>query len=191
MGNRQTYRSISRQHRQGSESPTASQGGLVPGVCYGTGVDKPLSISVDPKALKASLDPAKRQNTVISLTVEGDTSTNLTAMLWDYQIHPIRREVTHVEHSYRSITNKVIEAEVPVEYSGKAKGLVDGGQLNSARHSVQVRAKPADIPARLMLDISELDIGEVLHVSDLNVPAGVEMVTRHQANRGPLRRTED
>jgi large subunit ribosomal protein L25 len=151
--------------------------GMVPGICYGAGLDKPLSIVVDPRALKASLDPEKRQNTVIDVTVEGaGAAQTVTAMLWEYQIHPIRREVTHVD--LISIDpEKTLEAEVPVELTGKYAGQVNGGQLNTARHSVTVSAKPADIPAKLVLDITALDIGDVLHVSDLVIPAGVELVT--------------
>lgn len=153
--------------------------GFVPGICYGAGLEAPIQISIDPKALKGSLDPQKRRNTVIELSVEGDGGTvenTLTTMLWDYQIHPIKRFVTHVD--LKSIDpSEQMEADVPIELTGKPKGVVNGGQINWARHQVTVRCKPADIPARYTLDITDLDVGDVLHVSDLPRPAGLEMLT--------------
>jgi len=151
--------------------------GLVPGVCYGSGLDEALQITLDPKLLKASLDPEKRRNTVIDITIksEGGDKT-VKAMLWDYQIHPIKRFVTHVD--LKSIDpEKVVSTEVPVVLVGRAVGLVNGGQLNVARHEITIEAKPADIPARFELDVTELDLGDVRHVSDLSIPAGVELVT--------------
>lgn len=148
--------------------------GNVPGVCYGAGMEAPLAITVDPKALKACLDPAKRRNTVIDVTIENEGSSPVTlqAMLWDYQIHPIKQIVTHVD--LKSIDpNAVVDAEVPVESVGTHKGAISGGLLSWARHSVTISAKPQDIPSMLTLDISELDMGDTLHISDLQLPEGV------------------
>lgn len=149
--------------------------GLVPGVCYGVGVDGALSLSVDPKALKGCLDPVKRQNTVISLDVQEDGASKhqLTAMIGEYQIDPIKRVVTHVDLVAIDKDKKVV-AEVPVEITGKSIGVVEGGQLFYPRHSVKVLCKPADIPARFVLDVTNLNIGEVYHISDLTLPEGVE-----------------
>jgi large subunit ribosomal protein L25 len=148
--------------------------GFVPGTCYGAGLDEALSISVDPKALKESLDPIKRQNTVLTLTIENDDASRgeMLAMLWDYQIHPRRREVTHVD----LITidpAKEIEVEVPVELKGKPAGAVNNGQLNIARHQLLIRCKPAVVPGRIAVDVSPLNIGDTIHVSDVTFPEGV------------------
>ena len=147
--------------------------GLVPGTCYGAGLDEPVSISVDPKALQESLDPVKRQNTVLMLTIDQDEAGERLAMLWDYQIHPRRREVTHVD----LITidpDQEIEVEVPVELTGKPAGAINGGQLNVARHQILIRAKPRAVPGRIKVDVSPLNIGDTLHVSDVAFPEGVE-----------------
>jgi large subunit ribosomal protein L25 len=147
--------------------------GFVPGTCYGAGLDEPLAISVDPKVLKESLDPIKRQNTVLTLTIENDQSRGeMLAMLWDYQIHPRRREVTHVD----LITidpDREIEVEVPVELKGKPAGAVNGGQLNVARYLLLIRAKPRAVPGRIHVDVSPMEIGDTIHVSDVSFPEGV------------------
>lgn len=150
--------------------------GLVPGVCYGATASGPLAsfpITVNVKALKASLDPIRKQNTVIDLTVmDGGQAQTLSVLVKDYQLHATRREITHVDILAIDPT-KEVAADVPVEYTGKAKGLIDGGQLRILVRSIHVKAKPADIPVKFTVDVSALDIGDVLHVSDVAMPAGV------------------
>jgi large subunit ribosomal protein L25 len=148
--------------------------GDVPGVCYGAGMENPIAVSVNPKALKACLDPERRRNTVIDVTIEGQGAgaTTLKAMLWDFQVHPLKQIITHVD--LKSIDpNKKVEAEVPVIPVGTHKGLIDGGLLSWARHSVKILAKPDHIPGKIALDISDLGLGDTLHVSDLPLPEGV------------------
>lgn len=155
--------------------------GKVPGVFYGASTDgpiEPFAIEVDVKALKAALDPVRRQNTVISVTIEdaGKSVRTLSALLKEYQLHPLRREVTHVDLLAIDPTKEVV-ASVPLEFTGKAKGTIDGGIVHTVMRSIDVRCKPADIPVKLPLDISPLEIGDVLHVSDIPLPAGVVSVT--------------
>ncbi|MCG8423942.1 MAG: 50S ribosomal protein L25 [Proteobacteria bacterium] len=152
--------------------------GHIPGVCYGTTVDAPIAISVNTRAFKNSLDPVKRNNTVIDMTIEddGNPARSVLVMVKDYQVHKTRRELTHVDLLAIDAEQQV-EVEVPIELTGKAVGLVTGGQLHVVRRELDIRCKPADIPATLSLDISELDIGGVLHVSDLVLPPGVVSMT--------------
>ncbi len=155
--------------------------GKVPGVFYGASTDgpiEPFAIEVDVKALKAALDPVRRQNTVISVTIEegGKSVRTLSALLKEYQLHPLRREVTHVDLLAIDPTKEVV-ASVPLEFTGKAKGVIDGGLLHTVMRAIDVRCKPADIPIKLPLDVSPLEIGDVLHVSDIPLPAGVVSVT--------------
>ena len=150
--------------------------GLVPGICYGHNIETPLAISLHPRELKGSLDPEKRQNTVIDVTLDDNgKSRQLTAMLKDYQIHPISRNVMHVD-LVAIDADKEVEVEVPIKLVGKHKGLVNGGQLHVVRHEITIWCKPAAIPSQLELDISELDIGDVLHISDMTMPPGVESI---------------
>lgn len=146
--------------------------GRLPGICYGTSIE-PITVDLDGRAFRASLDPAKRQNTVIDLTIEdaGKQAQTLSVMVKDYQIHPIRREITHVDFVAVDLTQDVT-VEVPLAFTGKAKGLTDGGTLHVVRHELVIRCKPADIPSQIEVDISNMGVGDVLHVSDLQLPAG-------------------
>ena len=156
------------------QSRRLSAQGKVPGICYGAKLEQPLAIMLNAKELKASLDPAKGQNTVITVTVQdGERPTaELTAMLWDYQIDALRRNVTHVD--LISIDpEKPIEVDVPLLLVGKAIGTVDGGQIHVERHTLPVRCRPADIPTKFELDISPLKIGDAFHVGNVVMPPGV------------------
>jgi large subunit ribosomal protein L25 len=154
--------------------------GKVPGVCYGASVDgpiAPLPITVDVKQLRGALDPVRKRNTVISLTIEGGAAPrSLHALVKDFQLDAIRRDVTHVD-LLAIDPNKEVRAEVPLEFLGKPKGTIEGGQLRIVLRSLVVRAKPSDIPVKLAVDVSPLEIGDVIHVSAIALPAGVASVT--------------
>jgi large subunit ribosomal protein L25 len=154
-----------------NESRRLRAQGKVPGVIYGKGIE-PMLLSVDPKALKASLDPAKRQNTVIDLTVDGAEKKTFTVMLKEYQFDRIRQEIEHVDLLAIDV-EKEVHVEVPVVYTGKAQGVVDGGQLTIAHRHLTIICKPALIPAKIEADVTGLGLGQALHVSDLKLPMGV------------------
>ena len=154
--------------------------GQVPGVCYGASVDgriEPLPITVNVKALRAALDPVRKQNTVIALTITGSGSDrSLHALVKDFQIDALRRDVTHVD-LLAIDPDKEVLAEVPLEFTGKPKGAINGGQIRIVLRELQVHAKPADIPVKLVVDVSPLEIGDVIHVSEVALPANVTSVT--------------
>lgn len=154
--------------------------GMVPGICYGAspeGKIEPLPITIDIKALRAALDPVRKQNTVIDLTIEGGgQARQLHALVKDYQIATLRRDITHVD-LLAIDPNKEVSAEVPIEFVGKPKGAIDGGQIRIVLRELAVRAKPNDIPVVLTVDVSPLDVGDVIHVSAIALPSGVTSVT--------------
>jgi len=154
--------------------------GKVPGVCYGaseSGRIEPLPITVDVKQLRGALDPVRKRNTVISLTIEGGAAARtLHALVKDVQVDLLRHDVTHVD-LLAIDPNKEVRADVPIEFIGKPKGAIDGGQLRIVLRALGVRAKPSDIPVKLSVDVSPLEIGDVIHVSAIALPAGVTSVT--------------
>jgi large subunit ribosomal protein L25 len=134
-----------------------------------------VPITLEPRELKKALHPERRQNTVINLTLNGgpDGSKQLTVMLKEYAVDAIRRDVEHVDLVIID-RNREVTVEVPVVLTGKAAGLVEGGQLHTVHRSIAVSCKPDDIPVKIEVDISSLGLGDVLHVSDLTMPAGVK-----------------
>jgi len=154
--------------------------GKVPGVCYGATVEgpiEPLPIILDVKELRGALDPVRKRNTVLSLTIEGGAAPRtLHALVKDFQLDALRRDVTHVD-LLAIDPNKEVRADVPIEFLGRPKGAIDGGLLRIVLRNLAVRAKPSDIPVKLSVDVSPLEIGDVIHVSAIALPAGVASIT--------------
>jgi large subunit ribosomal protein L25 len=147
--------------------------GLIPGICYGHGRD-PLPIALNAKNLQKALDPQKRHNTVIAMTVNGDKAKaqSLTVMLKDYQIDPLRRDVRHADFVVVDLT-KEVHVTVPLVLTGKPEGVKDGGILHAVFRELSIASLPDAIPIKIEVDVSALKIGESVHVRDLKLPKGV------------------
>jgi large subunit ribosomal protein L25 len=146
--------------------------GKVPGVLYGQKI-APVAVTFEEKALLTSLDKERRRNTVFTLSVVGGGKTeDVTAMVRDAQIDPISQRIIHVDF-LRVDLDAEVTVTVPLVLTGKAIGTTNGGQLHQSTHVVPIAAKPAAIPTKIEVDVSALDMGDALHVSDLKLGAGV------------------
>lgn len=147
--------------------------GKVPGVLYGN-KGEPVAVTFDEKTLLQSLDKERRRNTVFTLTVAGEGGKNeqVTAMIRDAQIDPLSRRLMHVDFLRIDLEHEV-HVTVPLVLTGKAVGTTNGGNLHQSMHAILIAAKPAAIPTKLEVDVTALDIGTALHVSDLKLAAGV------------------
>jgi len=151
--------------------------GLVPGVVYGKGMTS-CAVAVDPKALKQAIATEAGWNTLITLQGEGAFAGKVV-ILKDMQVHPLRREPTHYDFQAVDLAQKV-SVMVPVHAIGKAKGEKLGGQLQIIRHELEVVCLPADIPISIDIDVAELNVGDVVHIEDVRLPAGTEVP--HEVN---------
>jgi large subunit ribosomal protein L25 len=143
--------------------------GLIPGVVYGRGGDN-VMIAVSPALLRKAMDPDKKANTFFSLTLkDGDQETVESCVLRDYQAHATRDEFLHVDF-LRVDENTEVTATIPVEYVGRAVGVVAGGKLRTYARTVKVAAKPAEIPVKLTVDVSPLEAGQTLRLRELGLP---------------------
>jgi large subunit ribosomal protein L25 len=143
--------------------------GKVPAVVYGLGKD-PVSVEVEWTELRRVLNTDAGVNALIDLEVEGETELTLVKEL---QRHPVRRNVLHVDF-LRLDRNAPVAVDVPVVVTGFAKDVEDRrGIVDQQLKSLTVKAKPADIPTELTLDVSELTIGTTITVSELALPSGV------------------
>ncbi|CAB4616351.1 unannotated protein [freshwater metagenome] len=155
----------------GSRSSTRMRtDGHVPAVVYGLGRDA-VSVSVPWTDLRRALNTDAGLNALITIDVDG---TKDLAIVKDLQRHPVRRNVLHVDF-LRVDPNAPVAVDVPVILVGEAK-KVEGrrGIVDQPLKSLTIKAKPADIPDRIEVEISDLEIGTVVTVSDLALPAGVE-----------------
>ena len=147
-------------------------GGKVPGVVYGR-KQEPVAVAFDEKELLTSLDKEKKRNTVLKLSLTGNGRTEeVTAMVRDAQVNPLSRRLEHVDF-LRVDLDAEVHVTVPLVLTGKAVGTTNGGNLHQSLHSISIAAKPAAIPSKLEADVTALEIGDALHVSDLKLGAGV------------------
>ena len=150
----------------------ARAAGRVPGVLYGL-KEEPLSLSLDPLALVRSMDKERRRNTVFALALaDNGKSAEVTVMIRDVQIDPLKRTIVHVDF-LRVDLDAEVRVSIPLVLKGVPAGVVNGGNLHQSMHMVAVAAKPAAIPTKVEIDVSALNIGQAVHVSDLKLPQGV------------------
>ncbi|MCB0220339.1 MAG: 50S ribosomal protein L25/general stress protein Ctc [Chrysiogenetes bacterium] len=148
--------------------------GKIPGVFYGRN-EATVMFAVDPKALRKALSGKTGLNTLISLKSSDSALEGKLALLHDVCRDPASRELKHVD--LLSIDPKrEVTVKVPVHVHGRSKGVVAGGILDQIRHELEVRCLPGDIPSEIQVDVTELDTGESIHVSDVALPSGVTAV---------------
>jgi len=154
----------------GSRSSTRLRtDGLVPAVVYGLGRDA-IAVSVPWPDLRRALTTEAGLNALITLDVDGQKDL---AIIKDLQRHPVRRNVLHIDF-LRVDPDAPVAVEVPLILVGEAK-LVEArkGIVDQPLKTLTVKAKPADIPSQIEIDITGLDIGVAITVATLTMPTGV------------------
>lgn len=143
--------------------------GLIPAVMYGKGEGN-VMLTVSPRELRRAMDPQRKLNTFFTLTIqdEGGASSQEQCVVTDYQADPIRDEFLHIDF-LRVDPNSEIVTKIPVEYVGRAAGVVAGGKLRTYQRTTRVAAKPAEVPVKLTVDVSPLDAGSTLRMKDLSL----------------------
>jgi large subunit ribosomal protein L25 len=143
--------------------------GRVPAIAYGKELTA-VSLAVSPKALTEVLKSAWGQNSVIELGVDG--SKTITAMLRDFSVHPITRDLLHADFVAIKL-DQPVDVDVPFECKGKPAGVVLGGILRQVYRRLPVRCLPGQIPRLLETDVTHLNLGDHVKVSELKLPEGV------------------
>lgn len=154
----------------GSRSSTRMRtDGFVPAVVYGLGRDS-VAVSVPWPDLRRALTTEAGLNALITLDVDGQKDL---AIIKDLQRHPVRRNVLHVDF-LRVDPDAAVAVEVPLVLVGEAKKVESRrGIVDQPLKTLTVKAKPADIPSQIEIDITDLDLGDSITVETLVMPAGV------------------
>ena len=143
--------------------------GKVPATVYGLGKDA-VSVSVDYRELRGALSTEAGLNVVLSLDIGGEHEM---ALVKEMQRNPLRDEVTHVDF-LRVEPDSDVAVEVPIRLTGVASAVLDiNGIVERTLDTLRVLAKPRSIPNELVLDVSDLTVGDTLTVADLELPFGV------------------
>ncbi|MFQ5353491.1 MAG: 50S ribosomal protein L25 [Thermodesulfobacteriota bacterium] len=146
--------------------------GIAPAVLYGPGIEKSLPLSINRKELERVLHLSAGANVIVTLEIEGGDKK--TAMFKEVVRHPVHNTIEHVDLIH-VIYGTLITVEVPLQITGKAKGQVLGGIVQHGVRKMTVECLPRAIPDSLSVDITELDIGDAIHIKDVLLPEGVKL----------------
>jgi large subunit ribosomal protein L25 len=138
--------------------------GKIPAVVYGAGQDA-VAVTVDPRAITKILHSDSGHNTIFDLNVEG--SAVVKAMIVDWQNEPIKGQLLHIDLK-RIAMDKTMRVSVPIQLTGIAHGVKNqGGILEHVMREVEIECLPGDIPSHLDVDVTNLELHGLIHVSDL------------------------
>ena len=150
--------------------------GRIPGVLYGSQLAA-TSISLDPSQLETLIRTSHAGvNTLIDLTGASEVSGR-TVLVKELQRSPVRGTLVHAD-LYEVDPNARIRVSVPIHLRGTAEGVNMGGLIDHSLRVVELDCLPRAIPDEILVEVSALDIGDSVHVSDLELPEGVELVTQ-------------
>jgi large subunit ribosomal protein L25 len=147
--------------------------GLIPGVLYGARKDA-VPVAVSPKEIGAILRSAAGENTLFDLDLGG---SRRKVILKEFQVEPIKGRLLHADF-YEVALDRTLEVDVHVEIQGVPVGVkVQGGVLDIVTRELRVECLPSDIPEKFVVDVSELEMGKHIRVSDLKIPDKVKVLT--------------
>jgi large subunit ribosomal protein L25 len=165
---------LSLRPRDGSGKGSARKlraAGRIPGVIYGHG-EETRSVSVDRHEFELLFSRVHVENTVLSLEIEGQRP--IKALVREVQAHPVRADVLHVDF-YQIHAGEKVSVQVPIRLQGTPAGVRAGGMLQHTLNDLPIRCLADAIPETITADVTALEIGDSLHISDLQIPDGVEL----------------
>jgi len=147
--------------------------GRFPGVLYGPGT-QPVMLSLNVRDFEHVVQKGNIRRTIFSLSIQNGSTVTKPAVIKELQTHPVSGQFLHVDF-YEIDMNRKLRVMVPVVPKGKAKGEEFGGMLQIIEREIAVFCLPQEIPDSLEIDVSELGVGDALHVKDIALPGGVEL----------------
>ncbi|HXV40172.1 MAG TPA: 50S ribosomal protein L25/general stress protein Ctc [Steroidobacteraceae bacterium] len=158
--------------------------GKVPAILYG-GKRDARALVVDHTKLSRLMDDERFYSTILALRVGSQTQA---AVLKDVQRHPYKNQIVHIDFQ-RVLEDEKIRMRMPLHFKGgaEARGVKEqGGVLSHVRNDIEVTCLPKDLPEFVEVDVSGLEINQVIKLSDLRLPAGVEIVDLLAGRDGPV-----
>ena len=172
-----TSAKLSAERREGQGKEAARKlrdAGRVPAVLYGKETDT-LNISLDAHEAELLFQAISVENTIVGLEIDGEKAP-VSTLIREIQVHPYRPQIFHVDF-YRIREGERLEVEVPVNLNGVPEGVrTSGGILQQVVHQVRVKCLPTMIPESIEIDVNGLGLGDSVHVSDLRLGEGVEIL---------------
>lgn len=160
---------LAAEQRQGKGKGAAHQlrfSGRIPAVMYGPETE-PTSLTIEERAFRTAMKQAGGQSTLFTLDINGKQSK---VILREIQRDPVSNKVLHLDFHAISM-NRPIHISIPVHFTGIAKGVkAEGGIMQVVMREIEISCLPANIPEHVEVDVTELGIGDSIHVSKLNIP---------------------
>ncbi|QRN41407.1 MAG: 50S ribosomal protein L25/general stress protein Ctc [Neisseriaceae bacterium] len=158
--------------------------GLIPAIIYGDN-QQPINISVDQNKMFHALNQPEFHTSVVQLELEGQP---LEVIVRSFQMHPFKPQVQHIDFQ-RINSEKTIKIKVPLEFLNAESSVavkLHGGAIFKIANSVEIITKPTTIPQKLTIDLKDILPGQILHVSDIKFPEGVESAALKCGNNPPI-----
>ena len=174
----QTLKVTTREARGKGAAHRLRLAGEVPGIVYGLG-HEPLSFKTDLREFEHLVHGRQGEHAIVQLDVAEKPDLNGPALLKTVQHHPVSGAILHADFLRISLDD-VITTMVPIHLSEHCAGLVEGGVLDHQLREVEVECRALDVPDAIFADISELNIGDSLHVGELVAPPNVKIVTESE-----------
>lgn len=149
--------------------------GRIPAVIYGRQT-QPQNLEISAKELGDLIKHSVSENLLVDLAVKDDTRPQRLALVQEIQHNPLSGEVLHVDF-HEVAENEKVTVSIPVETVGEAIGVkTEGGILEHVLFKVRARGLPKDLPEQITADVSQLKIGQAIHLGELKAPPGVEFI---------------
>ena len=146
--------------------------GKMPAVLYGPGAET-MALSIDAADLEKAIKNKSGSQVFLNLVIDDGDIKNKTAMIKELDIHPVSREMVHADF-YEIAMDRKIRAMAPVTVTGKSIGVENGGMLQIIRRELEVLCFPNKMPEEIQIDITDLDMGDSVHIEDIAVEEGIE-----------------
>jgi large subunit ribosomal protein L25 len=156
-----TLQAVKRTEFTNSAKRKIRESGEIPAVIYGKSIES-KSVAVNSIELMKTLRE-EGKNTIINLSVDG---SSYAVMLYDLQTNPLKNEIVHADFHVVDMQAD-IQVEVPINLTGDAQGVKDGGVLQQPLYEVTINVKPGEIPQTIEVDITNLGVNETISIKDL------------------------
>lgn len=145
----------------------------VPAVIYGSVQSRPITLE---EGAVRKYNVRAFENALFTLKSDDKDLNNVVVLMKSVQVHPLSRNPEHVD-LFALDLKKAVRVSIEIRVEGKAAGLADGGLLNVVNRQIEIECLPTEIPDGVTVDVSAMGVGDSLHVSDIQLPEGVKLIS--------------
>jgi len=168
-----TLKAMKREKTGKETAKKLRKAGFIPAILYGKEIE-PIAFALSYSEFEKVYNRYKGEAVIYTLEISNGEVLRKQAILKEYQRHPVTDKFIHLD--FQAIEEgHTVELEVPIEFVGKPVGITKGGILEIMIHELTIECLPKDIPDKITVDISHLDIGDSLHVRDIKVPENLKI----------------